>query len=73
MNALIDGFCEPFRMLRRWFGPKPKRIALKLVHYDNANAYLERGWRIAKEEDNNRKLGFVWLERLEDSAAGGQS
>jgi len=22
MNALIDGFFEPFRLIRRWFGPR---------------------------------------------------
>lgn len=50
---------------RKLFAPKPKRLDLQLVSYDNANAYLERGWRIAKEEDTNRKIGFVWLEKLE--------
>jgi hypothetical protein len=54
--------------LRKLFAKKPARIDLKMVRYDNADAYLERGWKIAKEEDTNRKIGFVWLERLEDSA-----
>lgn len=56
--------------LRKLFSKKPKRVDLKLVSYDNANAYLERGWRIAKEEDTNRSIGFVWLEKLEGPAQG---
>ncbi|MGH9640914.1 MAG: hypothetical protein ACRD3Q_00670 [Terriglobales bacterium] len=36
---------------------------MKLVRYSDANAYLAMGWEIASEEDRNRALGFVWLEK----------
>lgn len=76
MIAIIDGFCEPFRILRRlWLAltaPKPQRVALKLVSYADADQYLKEGWKIAKEEDANRQYGFVYLERLQVQSTGEQ-
>jgi hypothetical protein len=47
--------------------PKPKRqrIGLMLVPYKAADALIEAGWSIAPEEDNNHRLGIVYLEKLE--------
>ena len=48
-----------------WFRRKPTRVAFRFVPYRDAPALLEAGWTIAKEEDTNTALGYVYLERLE--------
>ncbi len=57
-----------FRFLQRLFGrPKPKRLELRFVpYYPEGDRLVREGWTIAKEEDNNRMYGFVYLERLEN-------
>lgn len=42
-----------------------KRTGLVLVPYSAADALLNEGWTIAPEEDNNHKIGIVYLEKLE--------
>jgi hypothetical protein len=44
--------------------PKP-RISLVFVTYGEAESLIKNGYTIAKEEDNNHKLGWVYLELLE--------
>ena len=44
---------------------KKRRVGLILVPYAQADALIKEGWTIAKEEDNNRKIGIVYLEKLE--------
>ena len=45
---------------------KPKRLELRLVpYYPDGDRLCREGWVIAKEEDHNRMIGFVFLERLE--------
>lgn len=56
------------RRLERFVGrkPKPKRLELRLVpYYPDGDKLCREGWVIAKEEDHNRMIGFVFLERLE--------
>lgn len=39
---------------------------LRLMSYQDADQLLHQpgnAWRIAPEEDYNRKIGYVWLER----------
>lgn len=45
--------------------PVRRRLELKLRSYDQADKLIRSGtgWRIAREEDENGKIGFVWLER----------
>lgn len=45
---------------------KPKRLELRCVSYIKGNELLRQGWTIAPEEDHNRIIGTVWLERLEE-------
>jgi hypothetical protein len=50
----------------------PKRKIRKdfaIVSYHDAEALLEKGWTLAKEEDRNRVFGYVCLELLEDVSA----
>lgn len=57
-----------WRRLRRLLGlqPKPKRLELRLVpYYPDGDRLVREGWVIAQEEDHNRMIGFVYLERLE--------
>ena len=52
--------------LRDLFKPKGVRIELRLFTYAEANVVLVHGpgnWQIAPEEDTNRRIGYVWLER----------
>lgn len=53
--------------LKRFFSPeKPRRLELRLVpYYPDGDQLCREGWVIAKEEDTNRLLGFVYLERLD--------
>lgn len=45
---------------------KPKRMELRFVqYYPDGNRLCREGWTIAKEENTNRTIGFVFLERLE--------
>jgi hypothetical protein len=52
--------------LRSLFKPKGVRLELRLFTYNEANRVLIHGpgsWQIAPEEDTNRRIGYVWLER----------
>lgn len=53
--------------LKRALGfERPTRTGLRFVPYWPDAALLVRdGWTVAREEDRNRQLGWVWLERLE--------
>ncbi len=55
--------------LWRWLFPrKRKRLDLRLVSYATAEELCARDhecWRVAKEEDTNKALGWVWVERIE--------
>lgn len=53
------------RCVRRLFPLEPRRLELKFVPYYDAEELLKDGWTLAKEEDNNTVLGWVWLEKLE--------
>ena len=49
------------------FTRKPKRLELRYLSYAEADRLIRetRGaWTIAPEEDRNRVLGMVYLERL---------
>jgi hypothetical protein len=51
------------------FKKKPKRIELKLLSWSDADNLIRRtngAWTIAKEEDKNKVIGMVWLERLQN-------
>jgi hypothetical protein len=66
VNLYIDKFH------RHWFATSPNALfrsrcrEMKFVSYSIANAMLKDdvGWRIAPEEDYNRTIGYVHLERL---------
>lgn len=47
--------------------PKEKRLTLVFVDYSTADRLLKlnKGWRIAKEEDRNKRLDKVYLEKTE--------
>ena len=50
------------------FFPKLKtRKELKFVSYSDAEELIKNSWTIAKEEDSNHQIGFVYLELLEES------
>jgi len=58
-----------YRIFKRY-----RRLELKLCTYAEADAILRKqgipgnpdeGWRIAREEDSNRVIGIVYLERRE--------
>lgn len=56
------------KWLDKLFNP-PKRIDLRFVDYGEADKIIKSNpdsWRIAREEDHNRILGMVWIERIED-------
>lgn len=55
------------KWLRDLFGPKGIRLDLRLVTYGDANKMLIEGWQLAPEEDNNRRIGYVWLEKRSTS------
>lgn len=44
---------------------KPKRLDLCFVSYAESDKLIREGWTVAKEEDNNESIGYVWLELLE--------
>ena len=43
------------------------RKELRFVSYIEGERLVRQGWRIAKEEDTNHVLGFVFLELVEES------
>lgn len=48
------------------FQPKGTRVDLRLFTYADADKLLLTGngeWQVAPEEDHNRSIGYVWLER----------
>lgn len=49
--------------------PKRKRLEFRRVLYPEAEDLLIDGWIIAPEEDTNRQIGVVCLERLEPDKA----
>jgi hypothetical protein len=55
-----------FMLLYFYKDNKRKRIGLVLVPYSIAEGLLEKGWTLAKEEDNNYNMGLVYLELLEE-------
>ena len=49
--------------------PKRKRLELKFLSYADADKLIREtngAWTIAKEEDGNRCIGWVYLELLEE-------
>ena len=61
-NRWLGGWWK--RLLR----PKPKRLELRYLSYTEADKLIREtsgAWTIAKEEDTNHVLGWVYLERLE--------
>jgi hypothetical protein len=48
-----------------FFKKKSIRKELRFVSYEEADALIKKGWTIAKEEDNNHKPFFVYIELLE--------
>lgn len=51
--------------IKNYLAPrKPRRLELRLVTYSEAEALLREGWTIAREEDHNGKIGWVYLEKL---------
>jgi hypothetical protein len=46
---------------------KKKRVELRFVTYSEGDRLikLNEGWKIAKEEDDNHKTGWVYLEKVE--------
>jgi hypothetical protein len=60
------------RLLGRLLGlfvpkPKAKRLDLRFVSWSEADRMIRENpsWRVAKEEDRNRLLGWVFIERVE--------
>lgn len=54
------------KWLRDLFRPEGVRVELRLMPYAEADRTLILGngeWQIAPEEDMNRRIGYVWLER----------
>ncbi len=47
--------------------PKFKRVELRFVPYQIGDMLIKKnvGWRLAKEEDRNKLIGWVFLERVE--------
>ena len=43
------------------------RLDLQFVKYSKAVAMIKADprWRVAREEDNNRMIGCVWIEQIE--------
>lgn len=65
---LLVGIFLAIRRIERKNQHPPKgtqRVGLKLLPYDQADAYIKSGWAIAPEEDDNKRPGFVFLEKLE--------
>jgi hypothetical protein len=58
------------RLLRALFFRKRKvRKDLVFVSYGHAEELLKQGYTIAREEDHNHVLGFVYLELLVEANA----
>lgn len=60
-----------FRVIKKilsLFAPKKKmrRVALKFVSYYEGDKLIKEGWTLPKEENTNRVLGMVFLEKLEE-------
>lgn len=55
------------RFLEKRRQPKAKRVCLAFVDFSTADSLLKlgRGWRIADEEDKNKRIGKVYLEKIE--------
>lgn len=53
-----------FSWIQKLFN-KPKRLELRYVTWTEAGRLLHEGWTVAKEEDYNHRLGWIYLERLE--------
>jgi hypothetical protein len=56
------------KLLDFLFPPRRKRLELRYLSYAEADRLLEETddvWTIAPEEDTNRVIGYVYLERLE--------
>lgn len=53
--------------LRTIFATKPKRLEMRFVNYTEGDRLIrEEGWQLAlPEEDSNRILGMVYVERVE--------
>ena len=52
------------RMFRRML-QRPLRVELRFVNYTEGDRLVREGWTIAPEEDHNRQIGMVYLEKLE--------
>lgn len=65
-SCVLFSIAGTVTLLTRDRKPKPKRLELKLVSYDEADAMLSAGWTIAREEDANHIPCMIWLERLEE-------
>lgn len=64
--ARLSDFFDFLRALCEY--EPPKRLDVAFVSYADAEKLLAsktEHWEIAKEEDENHNVGFVWLERLE--------
>jgi len=59
-------------LLSAIFRKRRKRINYVCCTYLAAEHLLKDGWTIAKEEDKNKKIGFVCLEYLEPQPPAGQ-
>jgi len=44
-----------------------RRKEVRFTTYEKADKLCRKGWVIAKEEDKNHTIGWVWIELLEDS------
>jgi len=67
-HAMLKYFSELFEGIWKAFcPPKRRRLEFRFVHWEEADELMrsESGWSIAPEEDNNRIVGWVYLERLE--------
>lgn len=56
-----------------WFKRKARRLELRFVTYAEADVLIKAtkgAWTLAPEEDDNTRLGMVWLELLADAGAG---
>ena len=54
----------------KWLGlpvtHRPRRVALRYVGYLEADRLIrEDGWTVAPEEDENRVIGMVFMEKRE--------
>jgi len=57
-------------IIKIFFPPKHKRLELRFVTYTEGDKLIRKTngeWTIAKEENNNRCIGWVYLERLENA------